>query len=154
MSIKTEITRLEQAKAGLKASIEGKGVTVPEGTKLDAYPAFIDSISSGEDSSDVPDGINLTIYSQYEMTLLLPIDGSYSASSIGYDSEETFDYLNKDKEVVFCIDDVIRSVTCGDNSSVLTWDSWRMNDDGMRTIGAFSINEFYRKGHGRLDFYP
>ena len=52
MSIKTQVQRLEQAKADLKASIEGKGVAVPEGSKLDAYPALVSGIQTGVDTSD------------------------------------------------------------------------------------------------------
>lgn len=47
MSIKTEITRLQNAKTSIKTAIEGKGVTVPDGTKLDGMAALVDSISSG-----------------------------------------------------------------------------------------------------------
>lgn len=52
MSIQAQLQRLEQAKAGLKASIEGKGVAVPEGSKLDAYPALVSGIPTGVDTSD------------------------------------------------------------------------------------------------------
>jgi hypothetical protein len=47
MSVASEITRLQTAKADLKTAIEGKGVTVPSSAKLDAYPALVDSISGG-----------------------------------------------------------------------------------------------------------
>lgn len=47
MSINTEIARLEAAKTALAASITGKGVTVPDGTKLDGMPALVDSIQQG-----------------------------------------------------------------------------------------------------------
>jgi len=47
MTIASEITRLSEAKADIKASIEGKGVSVPSGTKLDGYPALIDQITGG-----------------------------------------------------------------------------------------------------------
>lgn len=47
MSIAQEVTRLGTAKAGLKTSIEGKGVTVPEETKIDGYPALVDRIAQG-----------------------------------------------------------------------------------------------------------
>lgn len=47
MSIATEITRLQNAKASIKTSIENKGVTVPSVTKLDGYSALIDSIQTG-----------------------------------------------------------------------------------------------------------
>lgn len=47
MSISTEITRLENAKAAIKTAIEGKGVTVPDGTLLDGMAALIESIEGG-----------------------------------------------------------------------------------------------------------
>ena len=47
MSIQTELTRLTNAKAAIKAAIEGKGVTVPSGTLLDGMAALIESIEMG-----------------------------------------------------------------------------------------------------------
>ena len=47
MSIQTELTRIINAKAAIKAAIEGKGVTVPDGTLLDGMAALIDSIEAG-----------------------------------------------------------------------------------------------------------
>ena len=46
MSIQTELTRLTNAKAAIKAAIEGKGVTVPDGTLLDGMAALIESIDA------------------------------------------------------------------------------------------------------------
>ena len=50
MSIQTELTRITNAKASIVAAIEGKGVTVPDGTLLDGMAALIESIeaSGGE----------------------------------------------------------------------------------------------------------
>lgn len=45
MSIATEITRLQSAKANIKTSIEGKGVVVSSSDKLDDYSSLIDSIN-------------------------------------------------------------------------------------------------------------
>ena len=47
MSIADQITRLNNAKAAIKTSIENKGVTVSDSALLDEYPALIDSIESG-----------------------------------------------------------------------------------------------------------
>ena len=55
MSIASEISRLQTAKADLKTSIEGKGVTVPSSAKLDDYPDLVDAIQSGS----IPDLIEL-----------------------------------------------------------------------------------------------
>ena len=47
MSIQTEIDRLASAKAAIKTAIEGKGVTVPNGTILDGFASLIDGIETG-----------------------------------------------------------------------------------------------------------
>ena len=47
MSIQTELTRIINAKATIKTAIEGKGVTVPDGTLLDGMAALIESIEAG-----------------------------------------------------------------------------------------------------------
>ena len=47
MSIQSEITRLANAKTAIATAIEGKGVTVPEGTKLDGLAALVESIEAG-----------------------------------------------------------------------------------------------------------
>lgn len=47
MSVQSEITRLQNAKAAIKAAIEGKGVTVPNGTLLDGMASLIESIQAG-----------------------------------------------------------------------------------------------------------
>ena len=47
MSIQTELTRITNAKAAIKAAIEGKGVTVPDATLLDGMASLIESIEAG-----------------------------------------------------------------------------------------------------------
>ena len=47
MSIQTELTRITNAKTAIKTAIEGKGVTVPDGTLLDGMAALIESIEAG-----------------------------------------------------------------------------------------------------------
>lgn len=47
MSIQTDLTRIKNAKSAIKAAIEGKGVTVPDGTMLDGMAALIESIEAG-----------------------------------------------------------------------------------------------------------
>lgn len=47
MSIQTELTRIINAKAAIKTAIEGKGVTVPDGTMLDGMAALIAGIEAG-----------------------------------------------------------------------------------------------------------
>ena len=47
MSIASEVERLESAKSDLKSALESKGVAVPEGAKLNAFPALVQQISVG-----------------------------------------------------------------------------------------------------------
>ena len=47
MSFQTERSRIINAKAAIKAAIEGKGVTVPDGTLLDGMASLIESIEAG-----------------------------------------------------------------------------------------------------------
>ena len=54
MTIADQITRLNNAKAAIKQSIENKGVSVSDTAKLDEYPALINSISGGESNDYWP----------------------------------------------------------------------------------------------------
>lgn len=47
MSIATEITRIQQAKADIKTAIEAKGVTVPSSATIDTYDDYVSQISGG-----------------------------------------------------------------------------------------------------------
>ena len=47
MSVQTEITRIESAKTAIATAIEGKGVTVPDGTLLNGMASLIESIEAG-----------------------------------------------------------------------------------------------------------
>ena len=47
MSIQTDLTRIKNAKEAIKTAVEGKGVTVPDGTLLDGMASLIESIEAG-----------------------------------------------------------------------------------------------------------
>ena len=47
MSIASEISRIQTAKADIKSAIESKGVTVPSDAKIDAYAPLIQAIEGG-----------------------------------------------------------------------------------------------------------
>ena len=47
MSVQTELNRIKNSKAAIKAAIEGKGVTVPDATLLDGMASLIESIEAG-----------------------------------------------------------------------------------------------------------
>ena len=71
MSIASEITRLQTAKADLKTAIEGKGVTVPSSATLDDYADLVDSISGGGDDY-LAEALNntLTSYTSADVTII------------------------------------------------------------------------------------
>ena len=54
MSIASEITRLNNAKAAIKQSLANKGVEVSDSALLDEYPALIDSIEVGSGEGGDP----------------------------------------------------------------------------------------------------
>ena len=47
MSIQTDLTRIKNAKATIKAYIEGNGLTVPDATLLDGMASMLSSIEAG-----------------------------------------------------------------------------------------------------------
>lgn len=47
MTISDELTRIQTAKADIKASIEAKGVTVPSSALIDEYADYVDEIQTG-----------------------------------------------------------------------------------------------------------
>lgn len=62
MSIATEITRIQGAKADLKTSIEAKGVTVPSATLISGYASLVDQISGGSGLPDSDGLVDLVIF--------------------------------------------------------------------------------------------
>ena len=54
MTIASEITRLNNAKAAIKQSLANKGVEVSDSALLDEYPALIDSIEVGSEGGSDP----------------------------------------------------------------------------------------------------
>ena len=71
MSIQTELTRITNAKTAIKTAIEGKGVTVPDGTLLDGMAALIESIQAGSYN-----GMKL------EISTLIPSEKIYSENKL------------------------------------------------------------------------
>lgn len=65
MSITSEITRLQNAKADIKTAIEAKGVEIPNTVKLDEYDTYIEEIPTGI----TPTGtINITENGTHDVT--------------------------------------------------------------------------------------
>ena len=68
MSIQTELTRIINAKAAIKTAVEGKGVTVPDGTLLDGMAALIESIETSSGGGATEPYIEETYDSSGDLT--------------------------------------------------------------------------------------
>ena len=62
MSVQSEITRIESAKTAIATAIEGKGVTVPDGTLLDGMAPLIESIEAGG-GADISPWVDMVTFS-------------------------------------------------------------------------------------------
>ena len=102
MSIASELTRIQTAKADIKTAIEAKGVTVPSSATIDTYDDYITSIPSGGGGSSadtealkgmidksitslvIPSGVtSIGTYAFYGCSSLTSIDIPDSVTSIG-----------------------------------------------------------------------
>ena len=77
MSIATEITRLQNAKAAIKTAIEGKGVTVPDATLMDGMASLIDAIEAGGGDTTVEDSLVTRTVMEYTNSRVTSI-GNYA----------------------------------------------------------------------------
>ena len=69
MSIQTDLTRIKNAKAAIKAYIEGKGLTVPEGTLLDGMASMLESIEAGGGEVNVSTGSFTPVETTKKLTI-------------------------------------------------------------------------------------
>lgn len=76
MSIASEITRIQGAKANLKTAIEGKGVTVPSSTKLDGYADLVDDIQTGGEPNLQDKTVSYTP-TESQQTAMVTADSGY-----------------------------------------------------------------------------
>ena len=89
MSIASEISRLQQAKADIKTSIENKGVTVPSATLISGYSTLIDQISQG--TTEAP--FNDVNFYDYDGTRLYSYSKSAFANLTAMPANPTHDGL-------------------------------------------------------------
>ena len=82
MSIQTELTRLTNAKNAIVSAIEGKGVDVPSGAKLDALAALVEAIQAGGGGSlELPS--NITEFAVDKFTLASSEQDTWVGHSLG-----------------------------------------------------------------------
>jgi len=91
MSIASQITRLQDAKAEIKTAIENKGVTVPSDAKLDTYSDYIDDIETGGGGwQPHPDWIDISTVNNNEINLLVSDGGVGVAFAVTVASAGTY----------------------------------------------------------------
>ena len=94
MSIATEISRLQTAKADIKTAIEAKGVTVPSSATLDTYNTYVSQISGG--------GGGTNYLEQYAKKSL---SGVISSTQLGTNiGSNMTDYLLYDQDSITSVD--------------------------------------------------
>lgn len=112
MSVQTELDRLNAAKNSLKTAIEGKGVAVPDGTKLDGYSTLVEQISGGgsnvvivefpgltQDSPDPVSQDEIETISSNDI-VYIKIKGGYLLPKVSQ-NEETIDFAIVQSENLF-----------------------------------------------------
>ena len=80
MSIASEISRLNTAKADIKAAIQNKGVSVPSSTKIDGYAQLINGIPTADPMID----------NHYYRDLGLPSGTKWATMNVGASSETDY----------------------------------------------------------------
>ena len=80
MSIASEISRLQTAKADIKTALENKGITVPSSTKIDGYAQLINGIPTADPMID----------SHYYRDLGLPSGTKWATMNVGASSETDY----------------------------------------------------------------
>lgn len=89
MSVQGEITRIENVKAAIAAAIRDKGVTVPDGTKLDGLAALVDSIQTGG-SGGTDSGIQAQHITSASEAITISGTGTVKVWGFGYYSAGTY----------------------------------------------------------------
>ena len=114
MSIQTELTRITNAKAAIKAAIEGKGVTVPDATLLDGMAALIESIETGGGAiyteSITP---SETIESNCRVNHNLGVIPNFAAMYTLDDDTSVTDHAYLRVRAAFCTDVNDKTTICG-----------------------------------------
>lgn len=66
MSISSQITRINNAKAAIKTAIAEKGVTVPSTASIDDMPTYISQIEASGGDADKVDGFHFAVINKGE----------------------------------------------------------------------------------------
>ena len=145
MSIQTELTRLQSAKAAIKTAIEGKGVTVPDATLLNGMAALIESIEAGGGNAKFVSG-SFTPESNYTQVNVVhglgEIPNVYAVFT--YDIDGTQSALTNKIIILICPDVtdyntyVGISVRCGKGS---IYETFRSSNNGRSIVTSSYTNK-------------
>lgn len=145
MSIQTDLTRIKNAKAAIKAAIEGKGVTVPDATLLDGMAALIESIEAGGGNGKFASGSFTPEANYTKVTVehgLGEIPNVYAVFT--YDIDGTQSVLTNKIIILICTDVtdyntyVGISARCGANS---TRDTFMSSKNGNSLVTSSYTNK-------------
>lgn len=155
MSISSEITRLENAKAAIAAAIAEKGVTVPDGTLLDGMAALIEGIQAG--------GVTIE-FGTHTPTTTTSLDLPYKIDhNLGYVPDIFFLYsvTYEASYNIFCIvarfkylllsetGDTFGSYAAGKGASNVLEGSIRNNQPTANSVWIRSGSNYHRLGSGQ-----
>ena len=134
MSVQTEIDRLASAKAAIKTAIEGKGVTVPNGTLLDGMASLIESIEAG--------GLEETLFGAYfETGSIIPASDITTDHTIQF--QKNFGHAAGNNNNPYYIFALWCSIPPGNTSIETPNNSWAWVFIGRRKrSAAFSYGQY------------
>lgn len=138
MSIASELTRIQGAKADIKAAIEAKGVTVPSSALIDDYADYVDAIQQGSatvaTTTTAVGGSNVS-------SLAFTVSGKPKMFAVQLSLASSGSYLTNSSTSTYLVSAVI-----SDGTNVYTTDN-RYNSSGTRaareyyyTNGSFSYS--------------
>lgn len=142
MSIASEITRLQTAKADIKAAIENKGVTVPSAATLDEFSDYIDEISGGGGGGiDWDDFVNLTAPESITLDTATVIQ-KYTFAGTGVQSISS-DSVTEIKEYAFCECPNLKSISFPNLTVMRSGTGSNTNSNGNFFINCNSLETLY-----------
>ena len=143
MSIQTELTRITNAKAAIKAAIEGKGVTVPNGTLLDGMAALIESIQAGGGTTYgayIPSE-DLGMHDTYAV---IRTGNTHASNGIFYCEDYNSLLSNNDTLFLAVVDGVAIGFTIYGNDGALVFRKSPSVNNGVFSLGSTYVACFLR----------
>ena len=161
MSVQSEITRIESAKTAIATAIEGKGVAVPEGTKLDGLAALVEAISAGGGAmytgsitpSETREALHTVIHN-------LGVVPNFAAMYALDDDTSVTDLPYLKARVAFCSDVNDKTTICGGNTyrrkGGTSYDtvSYRANQAAFTSTGYGAGQIVYEATKSQITFTP